>query len=688
MFSLLISLIYLLSSFHDDSYDVINNTLIDKDTDLNIQPLISHQAKEKVSIAYIFAGSVRSFVCPKVHWSIKLNLIDALGDNNSFVFVRLSVVDNANIKTGNGNYENPHGLSEDEINETLKILNPRMVEYISLNNETLEMQKIFNTSEHRIFQTNDKRRYSMYYNRYMAYRMAQLYEVSHAMKFDWVVLARLDAMWLDPISPIDRYANDRAWLMETGFVLLNDQFMLVPRRYSDHIFSLEEKISGSIGLNKPVYCLGGPDVEVWKCNKSELSIRKYNQTVIDLTLHKCCPDPTIYTEYGLSERIHMRHLQSGKIPISLARFPVLLVRHGNVNGIEYHCTPECFRLQLSLGVYLIQNHMVYPYLLPTAVVRGGEGCNSNDMYLRPYSIRDHVTCLYIHNNAHKWKPIPAIEFHKILNNNNNKTSEKNNHTIDYSTRLEDQRTVLHHSILPNPKDLEVFRIHPTWSLDGCLTYFHRVNALVWSRCIDHDYFDGGSPSTYSNLQIFFLYLAPVFDVYYSTHMVYNMKQGGLEEVNLLYNVHKTFAHKYIDSSPGYNVTRIINYGKPLQGNIVKCLTVSEITIGTTISMQNCNFDKDNNNNLYSRQLFLTVQGVAKGTHAMSSVGMIKLLARPDLCVARAAGSMSYTEVKYRNKNILNPPDNETSNILTLTNCCDDSRFDMSRSYFEFEMLIN
>jgi hypothetical protein len=35
----------------------------------------------------------------KVHWSIKLNLIDAFGGESS-VFVRVSVDDNMNVKTG------------------------------------------------------------------------------------------------------------------------------------------------------------------------------------------------------------------------------------------------------------------------------------------------------------------------------------------------------------------------------------------------------------------------------------------------------------------------------------------------------------------------------------------------------------------------------------------------------------
>ena len=49
----------------------------------------------------------------------------------------------------------------------------------------------------------------------MAYRMVQRYEATQNMRFDWVVLVRLDAQWLDPVLPIEAYASDRVWLTET-----------------------------------------------------------------------------------------------------------------------------------------------------------------------------------------------------------------------------------------------------------------------------------------------------------------------------------------------------------------------------------------------------------------------------------------------------------------------------------------
>ena len=57
----------------------------------------------------------------------------------------------------------------------------------------------------------------------MAYRMVQRYEAAQNMRFDWVVLVRLDAQWLDPVLPIEAYASDRVWLTETVAVFGSDR---------------------------------------------------------------------------------------------------------------------------------------------------------------------------------------------------------------------------------------------------------------------------------------------------------------------------------------------------------------------------------------------------------------------------------------------------------------------------------
>lgn len=175
----------------------------------------------------ITTGSARSFVCPKVHWTLKAHLIDALGGGwcyHSFniyfldphVFVRISSEDNANTKTGKGVKWNPN-YNNNEINETLKILNPKVVQYFSFDNQIEEMKTNYPGWNHTVFRENDQRRffhishisnnknkrYSMFFHRCMAYKLALRYEQQHGIRFDWVVLVRLDAAWLEPVLPIE-----------------------------------------------------------------------------------------------------------------------------------------------------------------------------------------------------------------------------------------------------------------------------------------------------------------------------------------------------------------------------------------------------------------------------------------------------------------------------------------------------
>ena len=43
--------------------------------------------------------------------------------------------------------------------------------------------------------------------------------------------------------PVTSFSNDRVWVTETGYVLFNDQFMLIPRQFSDYLYDLDTKAS-------------------------------------------------------------------------------------------------------------------------------------------------------------------------------------------------------------------------------------------------------------------------------------------------------------------------------------------------------------------------------------------------------------------------------------------------------------
>jgi hypothetical protein len=310
-------------------------------------------------IAYVFAGSARSFACPKVHWSIRAHLIDAFG-GEPHVFVRLSLEDNVNVKTGSGILKNLN-YGQNDVLDILKVLDPKKVEYFRFSEHIEEMQRLYPGDSHTAFRENDLRRYSMFFHRCMAYKMAAAYEVERGIRFDWVVLVRLDAAWLEPVLPIGAYQNDRVWVTETGYDVFNDQFMLIPRQFSDYLYDLNTKVQ------RGVYCLGGPDVEEWKCNPTQLAARGYSAEKANLTLEHCCEDIRTGRQnlMGMSEAIHKRHLRYGKLPVAIGRFPVFLTRRYERND-KVECHPECFRIYaLNYNEYLFRSSgmpQVYPYM--------------------------------------------------------------------------------------------------------------------------------------------------------------------------------------------------------------------------------------------------------------------------------------------------------------------------------------
>jgi len=392
-----------MTGIKDDSYYTVGNIP-------EIKKDLAHP-KGALKIAYIFAGAARTLTCSSVHWSIKANLIDALGED-PYVFVRVSLEDNKNVKTGDGIIHAPK-YDYKAINESLKVLNPVVIEYYKLSTQIEEMQRYYPGEAHKVFRENDNRRYSMFFHRCRAYRLMLKYEVDNNMKFDWVILSRLDAAWIESVLPMRAYHSDRVWITETGYDRFNDQFMLIPRQFSDYVYDLNAK------ARKGVYCLGGPDVEQWKCNRTELQRRGVSEEKIASVLPYCCPDILKKGEntIGRSERIHYKHLEEGKIPLSMGRFPVALVR--NYNGV---CETDCFRIYAyHYKEYIFRfTSIVYKYLMPHVWP---------DTIGRSVSSRDRLLCYVQKEGMYPWKPITATELHD---------QGDSRYQLDYSKRLVDQ----------------------------------------------------------------------------------------------------------------------------------------------------------------------------------------------------------------------------------------------------------
>jgi hypothetical protein len=119
-------------------------------------------------VAVVFHGSARSFLLPRVHASIKRNLIDALGARVD-VFMRLTTQDNVHGKNmgAEGVFITQSQNTAAYLQRALEHVKPTQVTYFNLTDERAEMVKEFEDDQHDLFRTYDHRRYSMYFHRNM-----------------------------------------------------------------------------------------------------------------------------------------------------------------------------------------------------------------------------------------------------------------------------------------------------------------------------------------------------------------------------------------------------------------------------------------------------------------------------------------------------------------------------------------
>lgn len=590
------------------------------------------QPKPKQKIAYLFAGSIRSFTCPRVHWSLRWNVIDAFG-GEPYVFIRTSTEDNMNQRTGTGNIWKP-SYTNDAINATLSILAPKKIEYFSLSDQLKEMKKEFPEMVHRVFQENDRRRYSMFFHRCMAYRMVLEYEKEHDMRFDWVALIRLDAAWLEPVFPIEQYSPDRVWLTETGYVPFNDQFMLIPREYADYIYDLNTKV------DPKVYCLGGPDVEKWKCQRSELIKRKMDKELIHATLAHCCSDVLKgKNELGFSETIHLRHLLHGQIPVGFARFPVYITRLTK-DGV---CYPECSRLYHNFKAFVLEGlSRIYPYFAPL-----------HPMDSRMVSLADSNIgkCTVINGQQSLWNPLPANDYIK--------SELYKKHPVDWNRNFFDQWNRFPRSIPYNTALFHAWKIRTVPRLDRCLALNFTSFEHYWDKdCRLHMRLKGGR--RHFPTQAWFLQVDMHDERLLQPEIIRD--ELPLIPVDAMRpKKTKIFMHR---RDPVYFESREEAY----------CITVGYPNINgqrlrrdnTTVHMALCDEKKDED------QHFQVIKGETAGNFPQSTLGMIKLARNSAYCVVRDEDDGGMATGRYIK-----------SDLLKVDLC---ENYPPGRKYFEFELL--
>lgn len=233
--------------------------------------------------------------------------------------------------------------------------------------------------------------------------------------------------------------------------------------------------------------------------------------------------------------------------------------------------------------------------------------------------------------------------------------------IDFSKPLTDPSQRLHPSILQNPKDTEVWRIHPTYNTEGCLTFSFVTKDLHWEACHDHTKM---KRLRYDSRQLFFLYVLPAVPKH-------------LE--NPSYHAPVRFPDSTYAQTVG-DVTRVLIVDSSekiwdFQGNLY-CLTVASLTFHAKVKMEKCS------QNVHDpRQLFATVRTIMDGSNSLSTVGMLQLANNPDLCVSRSDNGLP-------DKNLLRfqrerfPVDDS----LVLGKC--DLKGSLHRTNFEFELALS
>ena len=307
-----------------------------------------------IRIAFVFAGTPRSLILPPLHQSIRENLIASFCPIEyciSDVFVRVSQSDNTHGGLDSfGTLKQGDPSNIPSIKYAIDQLNPQsgegtegvtMVDWTDIGS-TKEREEMlnspFNSQVHKVLRTLDPRRYSMYFNRWSAYQMVLKKEISNGYNYTWIVHARLDTVWGEPVRAARDWSSEYVYTPDTWWSDVPDTFALLPRKWSDKFYDVET-------LSQPrAMCLGGPNFDPLVMEEPSLRSKGLDDNDIDLAKKLLCLEvfkggPVTYQKHpslgripwsdeGYSERILKRKLQVDKISLNhgtLIMHPFFLV---------------------------------------------------------------------------------------------------------------------------------------------------------------------------------------------------------------------------------------------------------------------------------------------------------------------------------------------------------------------------
>ena len=322
--------------------------------------LILSRAAEHVRVAFVIAGSPRSFIYPAVHESIRVNLISAFcpADTCSAdVFVRVSLADNTHetrygavkdskgIRIPGNMSDKPlirHALSRLIVDQAKNGSGYMDVVWMDVGSkaEKLLMESHFPSFRHKVYQTLDPRRYSMYFGRWAAYQQAKNYARENKFRYSWFVHTRFDMAFGKPIEPHSYWPSNKIWVHDMWAIHMPDVFALLPARFADPYFSID------LLVKDDAMCLGGPNFDPQHVTISYLDHIGFSVYEIGKINNLRCPNP----DRGVSEEILMRKLSQAGVSWS----------HGTVGMAPIFSV--VIRLSFkAYCVYLRPDHM-FPFL--------------------------------------------------------------------------------------------------------------------------------------------------------------------------------------------------------------------------------------------------------------------------------------------------------------------------------------
>lgn len=241
--------------------------------------VVGHREGKGVNVAFLFAGTPRSFVVSMVHESIRTNLIYTLCPPplcHAHIYARISRADNTHVPNdavGIRSFE-ADKTTADLVDSTVAYALNRLktqadsalyTQYVDAGSaeEMKEMEdharslgRGDKTLQHDIFRKLDPRRYSMHFNRDRVYRFMQSKEMeaTGGAGYDWVVHARMDTAWSEPINqPVFSFDSNHIYVPSMWYADVPDTFALAPRHLADSYFDVNLLIAPG------VMCLGGPN---------------------------------------------------------------------------------------------------------------------------------------------------------------------------------------------------------------------------------------------------------------------------------------------------------------------------------------------------------------------------------------------------------------------------------------------